>query len=90
MIDKDMVKALRCLASHDIEGDCYMDYYNIGHPDEEMTCIGTLTKKKCPYHQDKYPVCYEEGECGGWLSELADDLERAIATAHINGRKKRA
>ena len=41
MIDADMVKALRCLASQDGEGNCYEDIYNFMNPDKQrMRCGG--------------------------------------------------
>lgn len=76
---KDMIKALRCLASQDENGDCYMQHYNTLHLDDEPTICCTSEpsdeRVKCPYYQNKYEVCFEDGECGEWLSEAADILE---------------
>lgn len=77
---KDMIKALRCLASQDENGDCYMQHYNTLHLDDDEPAICCTSEPsdervKCPYYQNKYEVCFEDGECGEWLSEAADILE---------------
>lgn len=80
MIDTDMIKALRCLASQDAEGNCYEDIYNFGNRDkQQISCGGSLDGTvPCPYYQNKYEVCFEDGECGEWLNALADELEKII------------
>ena len=73
-----MIKALRCLASQDSEGNCYEDIYNFMNPDKQrMRCGGDCDSFiPCPYHQNKYEVCFEDGECGEWLNIAADELEK--------------
>lgn len=79
MIDTDMIKALRCLASQDAEGNCYEDIYNLRNHKQEMHCGGNLYGSiPCPYYQNKYEVCFEDGECGEWLDTVADKLEKLL------------
>lgn len=76
----NLIKALRCLASQDAEGDCYMERYNLVHAVCHKPAIycganppdGRIT---CPYYQNEYGVCFEDGECG-WLGRVADILEQ--------------
>lgn len=78
-MDKDLIKALRCLASQDENGDCYMERHNLMHSDEpEIYCGSEISvgRVQCPYYQNKYAVCYEDGECREWLNEVADILEK--------------
>lgn len=92
----DMIKALQCVASQDAEGDCYCDHFNAHLTFEQfgdntrldekhMSCGGNLKDtQKCPYSQDTYGVCPEDGELF-WLSDVANMLEelqqyRAIGT----------
>lgn len=35
IIIEDMIKALRCVASQDTEGDCYADHENFMHMDDD-------------------------------------------------------
>lgn len=82
----DLIKATRCLASNDPEGNCYMDYHNAMNRSEYMSCSGVGGKTKCPYYQDTYDVCFEDGDCMEWLEEVANKLEeleiyRKIGTA---------
>lgn len=69
----DLIKALRCLASNDTEGGCYEDHYNFGNDGrrQEMSCYGLYATIMCPYHQNTYGVCFEDGECQEWLGEAA-------------------
>ena len=77
MRDPDLIKALRCLASQDDEGNCYETYYNFLNLDKQrMSCDGGYGDIPCPYNQDKYGVCFESGECGDWLKIVADELEK--------------
>lgn len=80
LIDNDLLKALRCLASQDENGDCYMEHHNIMHVDgdaPEIYCGSTPVdgRVQCPFFQNKYGVCFEDGECGEWLRAAADKLE---------------
>lgn len=88
MIDKNMIKALRCIASQDVEGDCYKDHENFMHMSDddwkpivcrEGECVRDFISGKegvtCPYLQQPYGVCEEDGELW-WLKDLADELEK--------------
>lgn len=70
----DMIKALKCVSSQDVEGDCYADHENFMHiEDDEYKRIicGTgedlrdyISGKEavgCPYHQKTYGTCCEDG-----------------------------
>ena len=77
LIDKELIKALRCLASQDENGDCYQQHHNFIHADgdePEIYCGSQPTdgRIECPYYQNKYEVCFE---CGEWLETVADELE---------------
>lgn len=78
-VDADMVKALRCIASQYPTGDCHSDFYNFGREDgKRMVCYtGNLAEDEvlCPYHQDKYGVCFEDGDFCEWMGKLADVIE---------------
>lgn len=83
----DMIKALKCVASQDREGNCYADYENFNHMEDDnykrLIC-GTGENLKdfisgreavgCPYHQKPYGTCYEDGELY-WLKGVAELLE---------------
>lgn len=81
-----MAKALKCVASQDGEGDCYADHENFIHMDDEYKRIvcGTgedlrdyISGKEaigCPYHQNTYGCCFEDGELY-WLKDVAELLE---------------
>lgn len=82
-----MIKALKCVASQDVEGDCYKDYENFKHMEDDkykrIVC-GTGENLKdlisgrgavgCPYHQNTYGCCFEDGELY-WLKDVAELLE---------------
>ena len=82
----DMIKALKCVASQDTVGDCYADHENFIHMDDEHKRIvcGTgedlrdyVSGKEaigCPYHQNTYGCCFEDGELY-WLKDVAELLE---------------
>lgn len=70
-----LVKALRCLASNDGFGDCYMEHYNAKSDGERMSCGKRPGTLQCPYHQNTYETCFEDGQCGEWLNEIADIME---------------
>ena len=83
---EDMIKALRCVASQDREGDCYADHENFIHrhdkhkrivcgTDEDLRdCISGKEAVGCPYHQKTYGCCFEDGELY-WLKDVAELLE---------------
>ena len=84
---EDMVKALKCVASQDREGDCYADQENFKHMENDkykrIVC-GTGENLKdwisgrdavgCPYRQKMYGTCCEDGELY-WLKDVAELLE---------------
>lgn len=83
----DMIKALKCVASQDTEGDCYADRENFMCMEDDkhkrLVC-GTGKNLKdyisgkeaigCPHHQDTYGCCFEDGELY-WLKDVAELLE---------------
>lgn len=84
---EDMIKALKCVASQDVEGDCYADHKNFMHmEDDEHKRIICETGKDlrdyisgkeaigCPYHQNTYGCSFEDGELY-WLKDVAELLE---------------
>lgn len=84
---EDMIKALKCVASQDVEGDCYADHKNFMHmEDDEHKRIICETGKGlrdyisgkeavgCPYHQNTYGCSFEDGELY-WLKDVAELLE---------------
>ena len=84
---EDMIKALKCVASQDAAGDCYADYENFRHMDDNnykrLVCrdgedlrdyIGGKEAIGCPYYQEKYGCCFEDGELY-WLKDVAELLE---------------
>ena len=86
----EIVKALRCLSSQTSDGDCYMDSYNMQHLDDinakRMVCSNRFKDGiKCPYHQDEFGVCFEDGECGEWIANAADLLEQFQAKVERMG-----
>lgn len=83
----DMIKALKCVASQDTEGDCYKDHENFKHMEDDkykrIVCgtgedlrdyIGGKEAVGCPYHQNAYGCCFEDGELY-WLKDVAELLE---------------
>lgn len=83
----DMIKALKCVASQDTEGDCYKDHENFKHMEDDkykrIICgtgedlrdyIGGKEAVGCPYHQNTYGCCFEDGELY-WLKDVAELLE---------------
>lgn len=84
---EDMIKALKCVASQDVEGDCYADHENFKHMEDDeykrITCgtgenlrdfISGKSAVGCPYHQKTYGTCYEDGELY-WLKDVSELLE---------------
>ena len=87
LILDDMIKALKCIASQDGEGDCYADHENFNHMEDDnykrLVCrdgenlkdnISGREAVGCPYHQKKYGCCFEDGELY-WLKDVAELLE---------------
>lgn len=76
-MDNDLIKALRCLASQNEDGECYMDLYNNANLDKQRIGCGSCTPETapCPYWQSKYGVCFENGECHEWLNAIADMMD---------------
>lgn len=82
----DMTKALKCVASQDTVGDCYADHENFMHMHDKhkrIICgtgedlrdyIGGKEAVGCPYHQNTYGCCFEDGELY-WLKDVAELLE---------------
>lgn len=82
----DMIKALKCVASQDAVGDCYADHENFMHRNDKhkrIVCgtgedlkdyIGGGEAVGCPYHQNTYGCCFEDGELY-WLKDVAGLLE---------------
>lgn len=82
----DMIKALKCVASQDVEGDCYADHENFMHMHDKHKRIVCGTGEDlrdyisgneavgCPYHQNTYGCCFEDGELH-WLKDVAELLE---------------
>ena len=83
----DMIKALKCVASQNTEGDCYADHENFMHMDDDehkrivcgigenlKDCISGRKAVGCPYHQDTYGCCFEDGDLS-WLKEVTELLE---------------
>lgn len=84
---EDMIKALKCISSRDAEGDCYMDHENFKHMEDDkykrIVCetsenlrdyISGKEAVGCPYHQNTYGCCFEDGELY-WLKDVAELLE---------------
>lgn len=88
MPNENMIKALRCLGSNSPEGDCYMDFFNFNNQNEilndkikPMTCGNRTNDPKyqqCPYYQDEFETCFEDGECD-WLKDTAELIEQQQA-----------
>ena len=82
----DMIKALKCVASQDTIGDCYAGHENFMHRNDEHKRIvcGTgedlrdyISGKEavgCPYYQNTYGCCFENGELS-WLKDVAELLK---------------
>lgn len=82
----NMIKALKCVASQDTVGDCYADHENFMHMHDKhkrIICgtgedlrdyIGGKEVVGCPYHQNTYGCCFEDGELY-WLKDVAELLE---------------
>lgn len=83
----DMIKALKCVASQDAEGDCYADHENFMHIEDDkhkrILCetgeylkdyISGKDAVGCPYHQNTYGRCFEDGRLS-WLKDVAELLE---------------
>ena len=78
---ENLCKALRCIASFNGTEDCYKEQHNkqcrTGEVKGPKVVCGINPPEGyiiCPYYQDDYGVCAEDGELF-WLSEVADILE---------------
>lgn len=78
---ESLCKALRCVGSQDSEGDCYKERHNLqvglderGEPMVACTSRPPKGYITCPYYQDDYGVCAEDGELS-WLTEVANYIE---------------
>lgn len=71
----NMIKAIKCVASQDAEGDCYADCENFKHMDDDehkhIVCgtgenlrdfISGREPLRCPYYQKEYGCCFEDGD----------------------------
>lgn len=76
-MDNDIIKALRCLASQNDDGDCHMDHYNSANPKKCPMYCGSSERRgtPCPYYQTKYHIAFGEAECGEWLNAVADMMD---------------
>lgn len=84
----DMIKALKCVASQDTVGDCYAGHENFMHRHDKnkhkrIVCgtgedlrdyIGGKEAVGCPYYQNTYGCCFENGELS-WLKDVAELLK---------------
>lgn len=80
MLNENQVKALRCMSYDGTHKFCYAQEYNKNKKPEEKCVICGIGDNgiTCPYYQDQYGVLYEDGECGKWLLELANDIENVL------------
>lgn len=77
---KDIIKALRCMASHDYTTEtCYKDY----HPG--IWC-GNVKEGRCPYYQYPLETYIVDGDAS-WMSEAADAVEELEAVKRHISRK---
>ncbi len=96
----DMIKALKCVASQDAEGDCYADHENFMHMEDDehkrLVCgtgenlrdfISGREAVGCPYYQKKYGCCFEDGELY-WLKDVAELLEELKSYKDIGTPKE--
>ena len=85
---ENMIKALKCVASQDMEGHCYADSENYKHIDGENRIVcreGENLKDPvsgedavaCPYYQNDYGCCFDNGDLF-WLEDVAELLEKQI------------
>lgn len=78
---EDMIKALKCVASQNTAGDCYADYENFRHMNDNnykrLVCRDYISGRDavgCPYYQREYGCCFDDGELF-WLEDVAELLE---------------
>lgn len=94
----DMIKALKCVASQDADGDCYADHENFMHIEDEkhkrILCeageylkdyISGKDAVGCPYHQNTYGRCFEYGRLS-WLKDVAELLEELKSYKELEER----
>ena len=100
LILNDMIKALKCVSSQDAEGDCYMDHENFKHMEDDkykrIVCetgenlrdyISGKEAAGCPYHQNTYGCCFEDGELY-WLKDVTELLEELKSYKNIGTPKE--
>lgn len=98
IIIDDMIKALKCVASQDADGDCYADHENFMHIEDEkhkrILCeageylkdyISGKDAVGCPYHQNTYGRCFEYGRLS-WLKDVAELLEELKSYKELEER----
>lgn len=99
IIIDDMIKALKCVASQDADGDCYADHENFMHIEDEkhkrILCeageylkdyISGKDAVGCPYHQNTYGRCFEYGRLS-WLKDVAELLEELKSYKELEERQ---
>lgn len=85
---ENMIKALKCVASQDMEGHCYADNENYKHIDggNRIVCqegenlkdsVSGENAVTCPYYQNDYGCCFDNGELF-WLEDVAELLKKQI------------
>ena len=98
IIIDDMIKALKCVASQDADGECYADHENFMHIEDEkhkrILCeageylkdyISGKDAVGCPYHQNTYGRCFEYGRLS-WLKDVAELLEELKSYKELEER----
>lgn len=91
----NMIKALRCVASQNVEGDCYADIQNYMHITDDkfkrLVCrdgenlkdfINGKEAVTCPFYQKEYGCSFEDGELF-WINNVADLLEKLEEYQHL-------
>lgn len=88
-MDNNLIKALRCLASKNDDGECHMDFYNSKYPNKCPIYCGSSGLGGgilCPYYQTKYSTVFGEEECREWLNAVADMMDIfGVNTEHSGG-----
>lgn len=87
---EDMIKSLKCIASQDADGDCYMEHENFKHIGDEnykpIVCeagenlrdpISGEDTISCPYYNKTFKQCLDDGDLS-WMKDIAELLEKQI------------
>ena len=87
---EDMIKSLKCIASQDADGDCYMEHENFKHMEDDnykpIVCgagenlrdpISGEDTISCPYYNKTFKQCLDEGDLS-WMKNVAELLEKQI------------